>query len=122
MSQEQLGGIGGIGIGVMEYTRRHDELVRYVRNMIRMLGISGGRMGTEHLSRLRAEVLGLSDVERAELALALVRSLDEPADADSADAWDEEILRRLAEIDAGTAKLIDRSEFRRRMQARLGSR
>jgi hypothetical protein len=28
--------------------------------------------------------------------------------------------RRLAEIDTGTAKLIDRDEFQRQMQARIG--
>lgn len=44
-----------------------------------------------------------------------------PPDADAADAWDKELLRRLAEIDAGTAKLVDRDELRRPMQARLGS-
>ena len=34
-------------------------------------------------------------------------------------AWDAEILRRLGEIDAGTAELIDREELRRRMKARM---
>lgn len=79
-------------------------------------------MGTETLRRLRSEALMLPEAERAELAHALVKSLDAPADADATDAWDKEILRRLAEIDAGTAKLIDRDEFRRRMQERLGHR
>ena len=64
----------------------------------------------------------LSEAERAELAYVLVKSLDAPTDADATEAWDKEILRRLAEIDAGTAKLINRDEFRRRMQARIGSR
>jgi len=79
-------------------------------------------METETLSKLRSEVLMLSEAERAELAYALVKCLDAPTDADATEAWDKEILRRLAEIDAGTAKLIDRDEFRRRMQARIGSR
>ncbi|MBI3561272.1 MAG: addiction module protein [Gammaproteobacteria bacterium] len=78
-------------------------------------------MGTEALSKLRSEALMLSEAERAELAHALVTSLDAPADADAADAWDKEILRRLDEIDAATAKLIDRDEFRRRMRERLDS-
>lgn len=79
-------------------------------------------MATETLSKLCSEALMLPEVERAELAHALVKSLDAPTDPDAADAWDKEILRRLAEIDAGTAKLIDRDEFRRRMQARIGRR
>ncbi|HSS65742.1 MAG TPA: addiction module protein [Gammaproteobacteria bacterium] len=79
-------------------------------------------MATETLRKLRSEVLTLPEAERAELAHELVKSLDAPADADVADAWDKEILRRLAEIDSGIAKLIDRDEFRRRMQARLSGR
>jgi putative addiction module component (TIGR02574 family) len=78
-------------------------------------------MGTEALSKLRSEALSLPEAERAELARDLVRSLDAPADSGVGDAWDREIVRRLAEVDAGTAKLIDRDEFRRRMQARIGS-
>lgn len=79
-------------------------------------------MGTKALSKLRSAVLMLPEAERAELAHELVKSLDAPADLDVADAWDKETLRRLAEIDAGTAKLIDRDEFRRRMRARIGNR
>jgi len=51
------------------------------------------------LRELRSEVLSLPEAERAELAHELVNSLDAPADADVADAWDREIQRRLAEID-----------------------
>jgi putative addiction module component (TIGR02574 family) len=59
-------------------------------------------------------------MRHGELALAhdLMASLDGPADTGVAKAWDAEILRRLAEIDAGTARLIDREEFSRRMRAR----
>jgi putative addiction module component (TIGR02574 family) len=78
-------------------------------------------MGSTTLEKLRSEVLGLSERERAELAHDLVKSLDAPLDRDAADAWDREILRRLAEIDAGTAKLIDRDELRRRMQERMST-
>ena len=46
-------------------------------------------------------------------------SLEGPADADVKDEWHAEILRRLAEIDSGTAGLIDRQELRRRMRARM---
>ena len=77
-------------------------------------------MSTETLSKLRSDALSLPEAERAELAHALVKSLDEPADNDARDAWDEEIMRRLAEVDAGTATLLDRAEFQRRMQARIG--
>ena len=76
-------------------------------------------MGSPTLEKLRSEALHLSDAERAELEYDLVTSLDGPADPDVEKAWDAEILRRLAEIDSGTANLIDREELRRRMRARL---
>ncbi len=71
------------------------------------------------LEKLRADALSLPESERAELAHNLVASLDGRADSDAETAWDAEILRRLAEIDTGTADLIDREEFRRLMRARI---
>lgn len=78
-------------------------------------------MATQTLERLRSEALTLSVAERAELAHELVRSLDAPDDFDVSDVWDLEIVRRLAEVETGTATLIDRDEFRRRMQDRIGA-
>lgn len=78
-------------------------------------------MSADTLRKLRSEALTLPETERAELAHALVESLDAPADTDVADEWDKEISRRLVEIEVGTAKLIDRDEFKRRLQARIGS-
>ena len=76
-------------------------------------------MGSPVLEKVRSEALSLPESERAELAYDLVSSLDGPADPDAEKAWDAEILRRLAEIDSGTAKLIDREELSRRMRARM---
>ena len=78
-------------------------------------------MSNPTLEKVRTEALSLSESERAELAHNLVASLDGPAESDAEKAWDAEIVRRLAEIDSGTASLIDREEFRRRMRARMGS-
>lgn len=78
-------------------------------------------MATDILKRLRDEALGLTGAERADLARSLIESLDGAADPDAADAWDREIARRLAEIDAGTASKVDRNEFRNRMKVRLGT-
>jgi len=77
-------------------------------------------MASVVLDRLRSEALSLSEAERAELAHALVTSLDGAPDTDAQDAWGKEIARRIAEVEGGTAKLIDRDEFRRRMRGRLG--
>ena len=76
-------------------------------------------MAGSTLEKIRSEALRLTEAERAELAHSLVVSLDGPADKDAESAWDAEIVRRLGEIDAGTAKLIDREELRRRMWARM---
>ena len=78
-------------------------------------------MSTEMMERLRSEALTLSMPERAELAHDLLESLDAPADEGVESAWDEEIIRRIAQIDAGQAKLLSRDEFRRRLQDRLGN-
>ncbi len=78
-------------------------------------------MARQTMERLRSEALDLPNAERAELASDLVRSLDGPADSGASRDWELEIVRRLDEIDAGTARIIDREEFSRRMRERLGS-
>lgn len=59
--------------------------------------------------------------ERTEQAHALVSSLNAPVEANADEAWDEDLLRRLAEVDGGTAKYIARDEFRQRMEAWLSN-
>lgn len=76
-------------------------------------------MSGSALEKVRSEALRLPEADRAELAHSLVVSLDGPADADAEAAWDAEILRRLDEIESGTAMLVDREELRRRMRARM---
>lgn len=60
------------------------------------------------LKQLEAEALELSLRERAQLAHRLIASLDEATDdpAEVERAWEEEIRRRLAELESGTAELI----------------
>ncbi len=64
-------------------------------------------MASVALEKLRNRALELSEAERAELAHDLVASLDDKPDPGAADAWDDEILRRVEEIDQGTAALVD---------------
>ena len=78
-------------------------------------------MSTEMMERLRSEALTLSMPERAELAHDLLESLDAPADEGVEDAWDEEIIRRIAQIDAGQATLLSRDQLRQKLQDRLGN-
>ena len=62
------------------------------------------------LKKLEAAAMELPREERAKLALQLIVSLDDdeasehPADVET--AWSEEIHRRVAELEAGTAELI----------------
>ncbi len=57
---------------------------------------------------------------RAKLAAKLIGSLDEEEpDTDVDAAWAVEIDRRLAEVDAGTAKLVPAEEALRRVRAKI---
>lgn len=79
-------------------------------------------MTAEPLQRLRSQVLALSEAERAELAHDLIQSLDAPRDNGTEEAWDQEISRRIGEIDSGQAQSVDRVEFRKRLRAKLERR
>ena len=68
------------------------------------------------------EILRLPAEERARLALELIRSLDTEADAGAADAWDAEIARRGAEVDAGVAKTMTVDEYRAHVRERRAAR
>jgi putative addiction module component (TIGR02574 family) len=65
------------------------------------------------LKEIEKQALQLPLKERSELAHRLIVSLDDESE-DSPEAialaWDEEIARRVAEIDAGTAKLVPHEE------------
>ena len=52
------------------------------------------------------QALGLPDGERAALAAALFRSLDDHVDPDADQEWAAEIKKRIAEIDSGAVSLI----------------
>lgn len=61
------------------------------------------------LKEIETQALSLSPQERGQLIHRLIVSLDGPMEDTPeviAQAWDEEIARRVAEIDAGTAVLI----------------
>jgi putative addiction module component (TIGR02574 family) len=69
-----------------------------------------------------AEILGLPAEERARLALALIRSLDTEPEAGAADAWDAEVDRRGAEVDAGIAETMSLDEYRVHVRQRRAAR
>ncbi len=69
-----------------------------------------------------ADILRLPAEERARLALELIRSLDGEADPDAAQAWEAEIERREAEVDAGAAATMTLDEYRAHVRARRAAR
>jgi putative addiction module component (TIGR02574 family) len=69
-----------------------------------------------------AEVLRLPTDQRAKLALELLRSLDGEPESGVAEAWDAEIERRGAEVDAGTASSMTLDEYRTHVRLRRTAR
>jgi putative addiction module component (TIGR02574 family) len=69
----------------------------------------------DHIRRILNEALELPEDDRAELAASLLESLDHGQDDNVREAWDDEIERRIAEIDRGDVKLLTWSEARPRL-------
>ena len=63
-----------------------------------------------------ADALRLEPDSRAELAAELLASLDGPGDPDAEAAWDAEIERRIAAVEAGSVRLEPWSEVKRRIE------
>ena len=68
------------------------------------------------LQDIEQEALGLSESERAELVLSLMRTLAAPG----AEVTDEEVLRRDAELEAGSVEPMLHEEFVHRVRAERG--
>jgi putative addiction module component (TIGR02574 family) len=71
---------------------------------------------TKPMTSVLADALRLDEEARAELAAELLASLDGPPDPDAASAWDVEIERRIAAIEAGTIPLEPWEQVRRRIE------
>lgn len=63
--------------------------------------------------KLLRDALGLPENDRAELAARLIDSLDQQADDDAPSAWNDEIARRIADLDSGSVKPVPWPEARR---------
>jgi putative addiction module component (TIGR02574 family) len=75
---------------------------------------------SDTLTELKHKASQLSEVERAELALSLIESLDGPADPDVEEAWRVEIERRIGQIDRGEVQPIPGDEVFAKLRRRLG--
>ena len=76
---------------------------------------------TQDATELLKRALALSEDERAELAGSLLESLDSaPEDPAAVEAsWNEEIARRIEDLDSGKAKTVPWEEVRHRISSKL---
>jgi putative addiction module component (TIGR02574 family) len=71
------------------------------------------------IDEIRQQALRLAVTDRADLARALLDSLDDLTEAEIEQLWIEEAVRRKAQLKAGTAKSIPADEVIARLRARL---
>ncbi len=74
---------------------------------------------TQEAAELLKKALSLPVSERADLAGSLIESLDDTQDESVEAAWDEEVARRMADIDSGGVKPVSVEEARRRLLSAL---
>ena len=74
------------------------------------------------VAELFREASELPEADRVELAGRLLESLHGDADEGVETAWDEEIERRIRQIDSGQVKTIPWEEVRAKLHARLHDR
>jgi len=77
---------------------------------------------TQEVSELLKKALALPVEACAALAGSLLESLDDTVDASAEDEWNEEIARRIQELDSGKVKPIPWAEARRQISAILSAR
>lgn len=71
------------------------------------------------VAELEREFLALNEQDRASLLRVLIGHLDDPHDSDVEGVWLDEAERRLAEIDAGTAKTHPAEQAFQEIRSRL---
>jgi putative addiction module component (TIGR02574 family) len=78
---------------------------------------------TKKAEALLHDALDLDAAERAEVAAALLESLEPAANEDEIEqAWREEVTRRVAMLDSGQVELIPWEQVRNELLARLNDR
>lgn len=74
---------------------------------------------TPQVSKLLEQALSLSVEEQEALADSLISNLGGKLDEGILAAWDEEIKKRIADLDSGRAKTVPWTEVRERNLAKL---
>jgi putative addiction module component (TIGR02574 family) len=76
---------------------------------------------TRHAEDVLQAALTLPDEDRAEIAGALLESLEPSTEAEVERAWRQEVAARVAALDAGEVETIPWSEVRDHLRTRLGA-
>ncbi|MFZ0952525.1 MAG: addiction module protein [Candidatus Sulfotelmatobacter sp.] len=71
---------------------------------------------TQEVSELLKKALALPPEARAALAGSLLESLDDTVDASAEEEWNQEIARRIRELDSAKVKPIPWAEARRQIR------
>ena len=74
---------------------------------------------TQEAHELLQKALALPENERAELAGTLISSLDTTVDPDVDAAWQNEVARRLQEVQTGKVKTVSWEQVRQKGRALL---
>jgi putative addiction module component (TIGR02574 family) len=77
---------------------------------------------TQEVSELLKKALALPPEARAALAVSLLESLDDTVDASAEEEWNQEIARRIQELDSAKVKPIPWAEARRQISVILNGR
>lgn len=77
---------------------------------------------TGEISELLKKALALPPEARAALAGSLLESLDDTLDASAEEEWNQEIARRVAELDSGKVKPVPWADARRQISTILNGR
>ena len=75
-------------------------------------------MADMNIDTLLDQALNRSERERAVLAEALISSLEKEPEMDVEKAWQDEIGRRVAELDSGATSTLPWEEVRRKLHGR----
>ncbi|MFZ1010036.1 MAG: addiction module protein [Candidatus Sulfotelmatobacter sp.] len=76
----------------------------------------------QDVSELLKKVLALPVEARAAMAGSLLESLDDVVDASAEEEWNDEIARRIQELDSGKVKPVPWAEARRQISNILDGR
>jgi putative addiction module component (TIGR02574 family) len=76
---------------------------------------------TKQALELLQKALTLPEAGRAALVGSLLESLDQVVDADAEIAWQNEVSRRISDLDTGKATTLPWEELRSRLATRLAN-